>query len=532
LQGQYFDGGIYRSTDAGACWSKLDVDGNDVKNGYWRMLAYGAAKDQFLTFGFNYYDTSQNVGFLKSTDSGASWQTFGNSLQSLLIVGFDLSQDGQVIYASERDSNEIKKSTDGGSGWTTLNKPAGGLIAASPADSQLVLFTGYSSLYRSTDGLTTDQLVLNTHPNAIDDIVFAPSDPTVVYVAARGYHIYKSTDSGANFSLVKNIRDDVLNYDYCPEDADKMEPGTCGCGTADTDTDEDGTADCNDSDSDDDGMPDTWESQYELNPLVDDAASDPDADGVSNYNEYVNGTDPNTADSAEAEVESFVTRFYQLCLNRPPDQSGLDDWVDNLVDGTQSGAEVARGFVFSSEFINQDTSNEEFLAILYSAFFNREPDQGGRAVWLAELDSGKDRGEVLDGFIYAAEFENLCWQYDIMPDQVDAFVARFYELCLDREPDFNGLMAWTHNLRSKVMTGADVARGFIYSSEFINRSTSNQEYLTILYRAFFNRAADQGGWDLWLAELDNGKDREEILNGFIFAQEFIELCEEYEIVPF
>ena len=24
LQGQYFDGGIYRSTDAGACWSKLD----------------------------------------------------------------------------------------------------------------------------------------------------------------------------------------------------------------------------------------------------------------------------------------------------------------------------------------------------------------------------------------------------------------------------------------------------------------------------------------------------------------------------
>ena len=34
--------------------------------------------------------------------------------------------------------------------------------------------------------------------------------------------------------------------DDCPNDPDKLEPGTCGCGTADDDSDGDGTADCDD----------------------------------------------------------------------------------------------------------------------------------------------------------------------------------------------------------------------------------------------------------------------------------------------
>lgn len=34
--------------------------------------------------------------------------------------------------------------------------------------------------------------------------------------------------------------------DNCPNDPNKLEPGTCGCGVADTDTDKDGTPDCDD----------------------------------------------------------------------------------------------------------------------------------------------------------------------------------------------------------------------------------------------------------------------------------------------
>jgi hypothetical protein len=58
------------------------------------------------------------------------------------------------------------------------------------------------------------------------------------------------------------------------------------------DTDGDGIGNNADTDDDGDGMPDTWENQYGLNPLIDDASEDEDGDGLSNLDEYLAGTDP------------------------------------------------------------------------------------------------------------------------------------------------------------------------------------------------------------------------------------------------
>ena len=58
------------------------------------------------------------------------------------------------------------------------------------------------------------------------------------------------------------------------------------------DNDGDYISDRNDPDDDNDGMPDTWEDDYGLNPLVDDAAEDKDEDGQCNYDEFIAGTDP------------------------------------------------------------------------------------------------------------------------------------------------------------------------------------------------------------------------------------------------
>ena len=59
------------------------------------------------------------------------------------------------------------------------------------------------------------------------------------------------------------------------------------------DTDGDGEGNNADTDDDNDGMPDTWELLYGLDPLKDDADEDPDGDEVSNINEYNLGTKPN-----------------------------------------------------------------------------------------------------------------------------------------------------------------------------------------------------------------------------------------------
>jgi parallel beta-helix repeat protein len=246
--------------------------------------------------------------------------------------------------------------------------------------------------------------------------------------------------------------------------------------------------------------------------------------------------------SEEEPVKAFVTRFYELCLSRSPDAAGLNGWVASLLDGKQTGSDVAYGFVFSQEFINQNTSNEDYLKILYEAFFNRPADSAGLQGWLDAIQKGATREDVLNGFIYAVEFAELCDAYGIKAyeghvtktqrEAVEAFVTRFYQLCLDRDPDAAGLKGWADNLLGQVQTGADVAQGFIYSPEFIAKNTSNSEYLLILYQAFFNRDADQAGWDLWLSELNSGRDRWEVLDGFIYSTEFSNLCSEYGIQAF
>jgi len=233
-------------------------------------------------------------------------------------------------------------------------------------------------------------------------------------------------------------------------------------------------------------------------------------------------------------VADFVTRFYQLCLIREPDPDGLAGWVEALINGSKSGADVAWGFVFSPEFKKKVTGDEEYLTVLYRAFFNREADQVGRDGWLAELEKGSGRDEVLKGFIHAAEFKKLCEDYGIIADftQVKNFVTRFYQQCLGRDPDSAGLSGWVKDLLDGTKTGADVAWGFVFSSEFVDRNTNNDDYLMILYQAFFNRNPDPAGWDGWIIELNQGSERESVLNGFIYAQEFAGLCEDYGITPF
>jgi hypothetical protein len=89
--------------------------------------------------------------------------------------------------------------------------------------------------------------------------------------------------------------------------------------------------------------------------------------------------------------------------------------VDSLKDGSRTGSDVAYGFVFSQEFLNQNIANEHYLDILYHAFFDRDPDSGGYNYWLAKLIAGESREEVLNGYIFAQEFANLCDAYGILP---------------------------------------------------------------------------------------------------------------------
>ncbi len=120
-----------------------------------------------------------------------------------------------------------------------------------------------------------------------------------------------------------------------------------------------------------------------------------------------------SSDERRRQIRGFVRRFYIQCLVREPDGTGMDFWSGSLSGGTKTGADVARGFALAQEFTNRNLSDSAFLDVLYSAFFDRSADAGGKAYWQAQLAAGATRAEVLEGFIGAAEFAALCTQYSI-----------------------------------------------------------------------------------------------------------------------
>ena len=240
-------------------------------------------------------------------------------------------------------------------------------------------------------------------------------------------------------------------------------------------------------------------------------------------------------------VANFVARFYQLCLNREPDDGGLNNWCSQLVSKKMSGADVANGFIFSPEFINSKKSDNDYVNILYKAFFNRTPDAAGKKNWIDSLSAGLSRKYVLAGFVGSTEFAKLSSSYGIVAGsltltdpcdlypQTAMFVARFYKECLGRTPDSTGLNQWVSDLQNGTRTGSNVAYGFVFSQEFINKKVSNETYVTILYRAFFNRTPDSAGYNSWLNLLKNNTDRKTVLAGFVNSKEFADLAAKYGI---
>ncbi|HHT78607.1 MAG TPA: DUF4214 domain-containing protein [Actinobacteria bacterium] len=117
-------------------------------------------------------------------------------------------------------------------------------------------------------------------------------------------------------------------------------------------------------------------------------------------------------------VEGFVTRLYNTCLDRNPDPDGFANWVNNLVTGRITGGRAAYGFIFSDELINKNLNNDEFLIVMYKAFFDRSPDPGGYENWMGLLNSGSSREFVFSNFVNSDEFANICSKYGIQAGKV------------------------------------------------------------------------------------------------------------------
>ncbi len=83
-----------------------------------------------------------------------------------------------------------------------------------------------------------------------------------------------------------------------------------------------------------------------------------------------------------------------------------------------------------------------------------------------------------------------------------ADMLRLYRAFFDREPDAKGAAYWLETAEAGASLDV-IAESFAASTEFANRygSTTDEQFLEIVYRNVLGRDYDQGGFDYWLGQL-------------------------------
>ena len=106
----------------------------------------------------------------------------------------------------------------------------------------------------------------------------------------------------------------------------------------------------------------------------------------------------------EEKAKEFIGRCYRCILGREASQSELDGWIGQMLNGTKTADQIARGFLFSGEFKDKNVSNDELVKILYRVYLNREADAEGLETWTQKLDEGISLNELLNIFSTTNEF--------------------------------------------------------------------------------------------------------------------------------
>ena len=243
----------------------------------------------------------------------------------------------------------------------------------------------------------------------------------------------------------------------------------------------------------------------------------------------------------EHTFAEFIERLYNVALNRESEPEGKQFWMNKVLKEGFTGGDCARGFLTSKEFKNRELTDEQFIKILYKTFFDRDPDQAGYIFWLDLLkNGGYTRDQVVDGFIDSIEWCNLCAYYNVKSGAPNAkaenpssnaikFATRLYNFCLERDPEEGGLKFWALRLTNLESSGAEAARDFFNSEEYLQKNTTNEQYLTALYRTFMGREPDDSGFQFWMGHLTTDMTRMDVLKGFAQSEEFTNICAEYGI---
>lgn len=205
----------------------------------------------------------------------------------------------------------------------------------------------------------------------------------------------------------------------------------------------------------------------------------------------------------------FTAQQYLDFLGRPGESAGINYWSALLQNGSVTRAQVVDSFFGSAEF--QD--NIAPLARLYFAYFDRIPDYAGLNYWIQQFRAGAGLGDMSQAFAESAEFIAT---YGALDDA--EFVDLVYQNVLGRAPETTGRDFWIAQLENGVTRG-EMMIGFSESSEYRGRSDSWVQ-VTMMYIGMLRRAPETSGFDFWVEELEAGRSVLELINGFLVSDEY------------
>ena len=164
----------------------------------------------------NIYDNGTTVfanisgsGIYKSTDNGASWSK---------IEGFDFLKDcgtlagkGNELFV-HNNSDEIYHSTDGGDSWNQISDTTitNHYIYSFLINGQNVYAPSPLGLYHSTDDGASWSKIKDTL--TAGDLRFIKSDSTFLFLGNSAGQLFRSSDNGASWKLLKNGSNDLTTY--------------------------------------------------------------------------------------------------------------------------------------------------------------------------------------------------------------------------------------------------------------------------------------------------------------------------------
>jgi hypothetical protein len=180
--------GVIRSTDGGATWQGHGLEGVDF-----HAMTVSPADPDVL---WGYF----HGALYRAEDGGASWEVVNATAPHIVALAGD-AQDRETLYATT-DAG-LQRSLDGGRTFSPLARLEAFGLAAHPTEAETLVAAGAAGLLRSADGGATWTLVATGFGGGrAAYVAIDPSAPSTLFVATLESGIYRSADGGETWTEI------------------------------------------------------------------------------------------------------------------------------------------------------------------------------------------------------------------------------------------------------------------------------------------------------------------------------------------